>query len=62
MRVIRFIAPALVCAAIATPVFADVTRRLKESGGLFGGRATDGSEITEYHKGRGQLGLDGSHP
>jgi hypothetical protein len=48
MRAVRIIAPVLICAAIATPVSADVTLRLKGSGGLFGGQAVDS---TEYHKG-----------
>ena len=48
MSVIRLIAPALMCAAVATPVFADVTLRLKGIEGLAGDRQ---SEITEYRKG-----------
>jgi len=48
MTVIRLIAPALMCAAVATPVFADVTLRLKGIEGLAGDRQ---SEITEYRKG-----------
>ena len=49
MSVIRLIAPALMCAAVATPVFADVTLRLKGIQGLVGDRQS--SEITEYRKG-----------
>jgi hypothetical protein len=41
---IRLIAPALICAAFATPVSADVTLRLKGSGGMFGDQATDTTE------------------
>jgi hypothetical protein len=48
MSVIRLIAPALMCAAVATPVFADVTLRLKGIQGLAGDQQ---SEITEYRKG-----------
>jgi len=32
MSVIRLIAPALICAAVVTPVSADVTLRLKRTG------------------------------
>ena len=48
MSVVRLIAPALMCAAVATPVFADVTLRLKGIEGLAGEQQ---SEITEYRKG-----------
>jgi hypothetical protein len=48
MSPIRLIAPALMCAAVATPVFADVTLRLKGITGLAGDQQ---SEITEYRKG-----------
>jgi hypothetical protein len=48
MSVIRLIAPALFCAAIATPVSADVTLRLKGSESIFGSQQTD---RTEYRKG-----------
>lgn len=48
MSVIRLIAPALVCGALATPVSADVTLRVKRSTGLSGERQSEG---TEYRKG-----------
>ena len=48
MCVIRLIAPALMRAAVASPVFADVTLRLKGIRGLAGDQQ---SEITEYRKG-----------
>jgi hypothetical protein len=48
MRAVRLVAPVLISVAIATPVSADVTLRLKGSGGLFGGQAGD---TTEYRKG-----------
>jgi hypothetical protein len=48
MTVMRFIAPAVICAAIATPVSADVTLHLKRTETDFGGRVIDS---TEYRKG-----------
>ena len=48
MSVIRLIAPALVCGALATPVSADVTLRVKRITGLSGERQSEG---TEYRKG-----------
>ena len=45
MSVIRLIAPALVCGALATPVSADVTLRVKRITGLSGERQSEGTEI-----------------
>ena len=48
MSIIRLIAPALVCGALATPVSADVTLQVKRITGLSGERQSEG---TEYRKG-----------
>lgn len=48
MTVIHLAASALVCAAIATPVSADVTLRSKRTETVDGGRTLD---VTEYRKG-----------
>ena len=48
MTVMRFIAPAVICAAIATPVSADVTLHLKLTDSDLRGSVIDS---TEYRKG-----------
>ena len=48
MTVMRFIAPAVICAAIATPVSADVTLHLKRTDSDLRGSVIDS---TEYRKG-----------
>ena len=48
MSLSRLIASALMCAAVATPVSADVTLRLKGTGSILG---TEAQESTEYRKG-----------
>lgn len=48
MSVLRLVPTAFVCAAIATPVSADVTLHLKGNGRVFGG---DTPDSTEYRKG-----------
>ena len=48
MSVMRLIAPAVICAAVAAPVSADVTLRMTMVESDFGGRVTS---VTEYRKG-----------
>jgi hypothetical protein len=58
MAVIRLLGPALMCAAIAAPVSADVTLRSKRTATVGGGMIID---VTEYRKGlRMRTDLSGS--